>query len=198
MAQLTKNSGGVHIGIPFDMVREYQLLTAPRLLTTGITQTEISILEGDYYQAYTRDTLATGTSVYYQFVTPPTKFFGFRFTEFSSSLGDSEIYMYKDPTGVVTGAAVTPLNFNSYIPRVATATFNAVTSITTPGTEFFWDFIPSGSGARPAGGSASREGFFIIAPSTPLLFKLTNNAAQDSTMRLLLEWVEVTPSVLSE
>jgi len=198
VAQLTKNSGGVHIGIPFDMVREYQLLTAPRLLTTGITQTEISILEGDYYQAYTRDTLATGTSVYYQFVTPPSKFFGFRYTEFGSTLGDSEIYMYQNPTGVVTGAAVTIINFNEYINRSATATFNAVTSVTTEGDEFFWDFIPSGSGARPAGGAASREGFLIIAPSTTLLFKMTNNAAQDSTMRLLLEWVEVTPSVLSE
>jgi len=180
------------------MVREYQLLTAPRLLTTGITQTEISILEGDYYQAYTRDTLATGTSVYYQFVTPQSKFFGFRFTEFGSSLGDSELYMYKDPTGVVLGAAQTIINFNEYIPRAATATFNKVTSVTTPGTEFYWDFIPSGSGARPAGGSSAREGFLIISPSTTFLFKMTNNAAQDSILRLLLEWVEVTPTVLAE
>ena len=106
--------------------------------------------------------------------------------------------MYKDPTGVVTGSSVTVANFNEYINRAATVTFNAVTSVTTDGDEFFWDFIPSGSGARPAGGSASREGFLIIAPSTTLLFKMTNNAAQNSTMRLLLEWVEVTPTVLAE
>lgn len=198
MSTLRTNENGVHVGIPWESFREYALLTAPRLLTTNITQTEISILEGDYYQAYTRDTLATGTSVYYQFVTPPSKFFGFRFTEFGSTLGDSEIYMFKNPTGVVTGSAVTIVNFNEYINRTATATFNAVTSVTTEGDEFFWDFIPSGSGGRPAGGTESREGFLIIAPNTTLLFKMTNNAAQNSTMRLLLEWVEVTPPVLSE
>ena len=105
MSTLRTNKKGVHVGIPWESMREYTLLTAPRMLTTGINQTEISILEGDYFTAYTRDDIPNGGTIYYRFVTPAQKFFGFRFIGFSTKLGDVDIYIYRNPTGVVLGSA---------------------------------------------------------------------------------------------
>lgn len=195
MSTLRTNKGGIHIGTPWESFREYTLLTAPRMLTTNINQTEIAILEGDYYVSYTRDVVASSSSVYYRFVTPATKFFGFRFVGFSSTLGDSDVYFYKNATGITLSTAVSIRNANELINTAPLSTFHSVSSVTTEGDEYWYDQVPSGAGGRPPGGSIDADGFWIIAPSTTLLIKMTNNAVQSSTLRLLLEWFEITPEI---
>lgn len=57
--------------IPSDVVREYPSLPNARLLTTTLNQTEISIVEGDYFKTHKWITVPASGTVYVLFTAPP-------------------------------------------------------------------------------------------------------------------------------
>lgn len=186
-------------GIPSDVVRDYPSLPAGRLLTTTLNQTEISIVEGDYFKTHKWINVPALSSVYVLFTTPPASvLFALKSREIVSERSNVEYRTFVAFTGVVTGDTWPIFRENDRIPKVSQALFQDVVSVATidAASEAEAAYIPpSGQGANTRGSLARGEGFKIVTPDQQILLEFKNNENASNQLLITYQWAEAPLSV---
>ena len=194
-------------------VRYYQSLSSARVLTTGITQSEIATIEGarfNFVKAF--DNFDTSTPLYILIENPTGSGVNVAFQKrtlkpYSGGLSDFRILWDYD----VTGATKTPIPtfnesnaFRTLNPsKVEVSVLNPVTAPPagdwtinggyTPvdeGIEREPDFIPTiGKGSNSTGDISPDVGFRLYIPATGALIKIVSDT-NDNRVILGYDWVE--------
>lgn len=195
-------------------LRDYASLSQPRVLTTGITQTEIATIEGERYSSIkVLANVDTATPVYVLVENPAGSEINAAFLDrflkgYISGLVSFQVLWDYD----VTGATKTPLpifNENNLVRGIKTpkTEISLLNPATTPavgdwtitggytpvseGIEREVDFISTeGQGSNTSGGVASGKGFRLYGQGTGALIKIISSA-DNNRVKLGYSWVEV-------
>lgn len=102
------------------------------------------------------------------------------------SPGESEFYLYEDPT-TSGGTAMTIYKRNRNVLTSSSGAAVLDPTVSSVGTEIFSEFIPAGN---KGGGAASYSFEYVLKPLTTYLLRLTNVNAQAHPANLRIEWYE--------
>ena len=179
-------------GIPSDVVREYNTLPAARMLTTGLTQIEVAILEGDFFRSFKVLTIPATSSVYMKFTAPPAgKAFGLVYREITPSLSGIWYRVYRGSVATVAPNSEWPIfNENGYSSKVSGAKFEQVATVTNIGQLSDIAYIPKGATNKTQGSLDRAEGFKVIPLDTELLVEFQNIENQENEVLIYYQWVE--------
>lgn len=176
-------------------IRDYESLSQPRVLTTTLTQTEIAILEGDFFRAFQRFTLPSDGKIYVLFTSPDVdKVFGLRLREITSERGGVNYNIYNTFSGVTTSDSWEIFNENGYSNNLSGSMYqNVVGTPTSIDLTSLSDtaYSPSTSQGNQTRGSLSRgEGFKIVQPNTQLLLEFENLESSSNDILVYFQWAE--------
>lgn len=188
----TKETRTIVPGIWQDVLRTYDSLPAGRLMTTGLTQAEIAILEGDFFRTFKYISIPALSTVYAKFTAPPAgSAFGLVQREFTPSLAGLRYNVYSGFTAtVVPDSQWQIFNENGYSPKTSGAVFEDVSAVSVLGdlTETAW--IPKGATNKTQGSLGRNEGFKVIPFDTELLLEFINEENQANEVLVYYQWIE--------
>lgn len=192
---LDKESRTIVPGIWGDALRTYDSLPAGRLLTTTLTQTEIAILEGDFFRAYRRYSIPSLSTVYIKFTPPTTRAFGLVGRDITPEFAGVKYYVFAGATGVVTvpDSEWQTFNENGFSSNAPEAMLQDVSSVADEGVESDYAVIPVGASGKTSGSLERREGFKIIAQE--LLVKIENLESKPNEVLIYYQWIEAPAQV---
>jgi hypothetical protein len=107
-----------------------------------------------------------------------------------TSLGDFELFFYKNPTTSDLGTLVEPVSRNQIAGQVATTLFYRSPTVTTTGIQLAETWVFGGAGGIA---SASLGGFvdeWILTPNTTYLLRLINRSGQARHMQQTYNFYE--------
>lgn len=176
-------------------IRDYESLSQPRVLTTTLTQTEVAILEGDFFRSFQRITLPSSGKSYVLFTSPDVdKVFGLRFREITSEKGGVNYNVYRTFSGVTEGLEWDVFNENGYSPKISGTSFKNVTgtptTIDTTSLSETAYIPPTGQGNQTSGSLNRVDGFKLIPANTSLLLEYENLDNTSNELLLYYQWVE--------
>lgn len=177
--------------------RTYASLTKPRVLTTGLTQVEIAIIEGDFFIAHSDFTIPSGESHYIKFTAPPQGVtFALSQRELTPDVAGIQYRIRKDFSGgTLSGTNFSIFNENSYFQDIKTsgATFDYYT-VAPSGLGVIIDMAwipPTAQGPRITGSVNPESGFKIIKYDSELLIEIKNTSGVSNDVLLKYGWAEV-------
>lgn len=184
-------------GTPSDIVREYKSLNKGRLATTGLTQVEIAILEGDFYRAFRVVTVPPTSSYYLKFTAPDdARRFGLVLREITPALSGIWYRVYRNAVVTTIPASEWEIfNENGYSPNVSGSTFQDVDVVTDIGDLSDIAWIPQGATNKTQGSLVRQEGFKLIQFDTELLIEIENTENQSNEVLIYYQWIEAPADV---
>lgn len=102
------------------------------------------------------------------------------------SPGESEFYLYEDPT-TSGGTAMTIYKRNRNVLTSSSGAAVLDPTVSSVGTEIFSEFVPAGN---KGGGGSTYTFEYVLKPLTTYLLRLTNVNAQAHPANLRIEWYE--------
>lgn len=179
-------------GIPSGVVRDYKSLPSGRLLTTTLNQSEIAILEGDFFRSFRIVTIPSSGTYYAKFTAPPnTVAFGLVSRELTPTLSGLwyRVRRNADIT-VIPDSAWAVYNENGYSAKTGQAVIEDVDTVIDAGDITDVAYIPKGAQQRTSGSLNRGQGFKIVPFGTELLLEFENLENQPNEVLIYYQWIE--------
>ena len=187
------------------VLRQYDSLTDPRVLTTGLSQAEVATLEGDRFSFSYDVVIPSGETIYLYGSIPEDSdvIVGFQSRILKSESGSLDFNVRWDAVVDSVGDAVVLFNENNLYRNTefAKLEINEVDPINVSdvGIVRESDFIAtSGVGSNTTGDVAPESGFRIYAEGTDFLIQIINTHTGDNRVLVGYSWIEVPTDFLGE
>ena len=197
------------MGLPYiqrltTALRDYDGLTQPRMLTTGLTQLEAASVSGDYFRILLDGTLANNEEAWFKLTTPAPetgKVVAIVYRDIMPDLAGFEYEVYNGTTGVTDGVIYVPRSTNYLNLKVPEFGYVAVSTPIEANRGEQVDKIRIGAGSGPAtqrdaANGQIDSGFVFYGQGVDAFLRLRNTSGSSNGFTVRLGFVEVDSKVI--
>lgn len=187
------------------VLRQYDSLSDPRVLVTGLDQSEIATLEGDRFSFSYDVVIPQGEAVYIYGKVPTGSDItaGFQKRILKSESGPIDFNVRWDSVVGTLGASIPAFNENNAFrtanPSVLELNVVDPVNVTDDGIIREYDFIAgSGVGNNSTGDVSPESGYRIYVEDTDFLLEIINTHSSSNRVLVGYSWIEAPTSFLGE
>jgi hypothetical protein len=152
------------------------------------------IHDGDFYEAFFNETIATGASVLITITTPDDLYVHYRNEKINTSGDKIKVELFEDATIASGGTAFTPINHNRVTTKISKVSVVRAPTLVTgaDGSLIAQTFIGGGTGlgGNRNGAETVQTNEYILKQSCTYVVKITNDSAASNVVQLNPTWYE--------